>query len=252
MSDQDRQLATYLRESTQDLAPDVAGLVAGGLARGRSRRRRRARTTFAAVAVLGVVGGVGVTAGVPGPWAGDDPARDSTGIATDPSTSSGPSSPSTDPSLPSTPSTPRGTTPIPATEIPALFLGVHPGVLTEEEPTRAAPGPQTAHFLWEGFATSAGVWPLTDGAQAPLRMCRERNQGLAECVAQPDGSAIAEWESAADGVTARGVSLYDERGEVWVISYNAAEGKDAAPLADEPPFSFPELVAVVRAPGWWR
>ena len=251
MSDQDRQLATYLRESTQDLESDVVGLVAGGLARGRTRRRRRTRTTFAAFAVLGVVGAVGATTGIGALRTEGGPARDSVGVATDPSGSPSAPSPSAEPS-PDTRIEPIGTTPIPATEIPVLFLTVHPGVLTEEEPTRAAPGPQTANFLWEGFATSAGAWPVTDGTKAPLALCQERNKGLADCVAQPDGSAIAEWESTADGVTARGVSLYDERGEVWVISYNAAEGKDATPLADEPPFTFPELAAVVRAPGWWR
>ena len=39
----DRQLVTLLRDSTADLEPDVAELVAGGVARGRTTRRRRRR-----------------------------------------------------------------------------------------------------------------------------------------------------------------------------------------------------------------
>ena len=247
MSDQERQLATYLRDSTQDLVPDVPDLVAGGLVRGRARRRRRTRTTIAAVAVVAVLG---VGAGVTTPWVGDDADPDSIGVATDPT---GPPTASVEPSPPDDEVAPiGGNTPIPAADIPTLFAIVHPGVITEEQPTRAAPGPQTAHFLWEGFATSAGLWPATDETPPPARQCQQRNAGLAECVAHPDGTVTAEWETTADGVTARGVSLYDVRGEVWVISYNAPEGKDVTPLADQPPFSHPELVAVVRAEGWWR
>ena len=251
----DQPLADYLRSATADLAPDVPALVAGGLARGRARRRRRrTQTTLAAVVVFGVIG---AAASVTHPWAGGrDPAI---GIATDPSsivadpdpTGASPT-PAPTPAPPApTPST-VATTPVPGTEIPALWASVHPGEITEQQPLEDGPGEQIAHFLWEGFFTSAGVTARTADTPPPLRWCRRLNSRLSECVAHPDGTVTSQWQSTADGVTARGFSLYDDRGEVWVISYNGAEGKDVVPLAPEPPFSFTDLEEVVRAPGWWR
>ena len=62
MNPTDHQLETLFRDSSSDLSPDVADLVAGGIARGRARRRRQG--VGAALATVAVVGVIGVAASV--------------------------------------------------------------------------------------------------------------------------------------------------------------------------------------------
>ena len=73
MNPTDHHVETLFRESTDDLAPDVSSLVAGGIARGRSRRR--GQNSWAALATLGVVGIIGASAAVaPGLMSDPEPA----------------------------------------------------------------------------------------------------------------------------------------------------------------------------------
>ena len=55
----------------------------------------------------------------------------------------------------------------------------------------------------------------------------------------------------ADQVTAQGVWVWRHGYVVDAISYNAAEGKDVAPLMDAPPISLDQLTEIARSDVWF-
>jgi hypothetical protein len=97
--------------------------------------------------------------------------------------------------------------------------------------------------------TSVGIW-RGDSAET----CGPAG---GKCVQLPDGSLLFRSEEtgpAVDGaVTGRGAFLFTTDGwEIFVMSYNAADGKDSPPLADEPPLSLDQLEQIVTGDTWLR
>jgi hypothetical protein len=194
-------------------------------------------SALAAVAVLAVVGAGAVVVPL---------------LAADPSP----------PSVPAPTSTPSASGPparlaVRASEIPGLVADLLPGsVAAAPERTGglmdAGTGTQIAHFLWNGTLTSVGA---VRGEMSAQDMCAGAAGG-AVCTDRPDGSTLVTWDEtgpAVDGgVSGRGVSLFLAGGwEVFAISYNAADGKDAPLLAPEPPLSHADLEQVVSSERWF-
>jgi hypothetical protein len=252
----DHGVDLLLRRTADDLAlPDVDRLVAGGVARGRTRRRRAGLGT--AIAALGVAGVVGAGA-LALPWPGADAPQAS--FAED--TASPSPTPSVSPSDSPTPSpaaepAPPGPLVLRAPQIPGLVTDLFPGAVGAA-PERTGgiidggADTQVAHFLWNGTMMSVGA---LRGQMSADDMCAGATPGTV-CTDRPDGTTLLTWAEtgpAADGgVTARGVSLFAGGGwEVFAISYNAADGKDAAVLAPETPLTHADLEQVVSSERWF-
>lgn len=261
MSDHESDQITRLLEHGSDgLEPDVAGIVERGRARGRQRvRRGRIGATLAAAAVVGVVA---VSAAVVPSLLGDDARTVESGFADGPSddglASDVPSSePSTEVSVGPEEVAPARLS-MKAAEIPELVRSLYPAEVAEIEDLGgfrdSAEGP-VAHFSWDGFATSAGANRPRVQGDTPLEVCRASGSRDMRCRERADGSAVLTWlqegPAVDGGVTGRGVSVFTPGWEVWVVSYNASEGKDAPVLADEPPFTFEQLEAIGSDPAWF-
>lgn len=246
----EQQTSRLLRESTSGLTADVDDLVRGAVARGRTRRRRRrVGTTFAAAAVVGVIG---IAASI-GPGLLDQHASERTGVADTGTPSPGPTS---------GPTTGLTTGPIDrlitvaAADIPGIVAGLLPeGRLGE---TRTDPPyslvdqrqQKVVHFMWEGTLTTFTI---------------ERADGLAGCEAQAGpgggprhcvvdgGIQFLTWgPTTADGVTAQGVSAFVHGYIVTAISYNAADGKDVETVTAQPPISMELLTMLATQDVWFE
>jgi hypothetical protein len=212
-------------------------------------------SALAAVAVLGVVGAGAVVV----PLLAADSSRPTSAEDTTSSTGPPTSIPSSVPAPTSTPSAsgPPARLAVRASEIPGLVADLLPGsVAAAPERTGglmdAGTGTQIAHFLWNGTLTSVGA---VRGEMSAQDMCAGAAGG-AVCTERPDGSTLVTWDEtgpAVDGgVSGRGVSLFLAGGwEVFAISYNAADGKDAPLLAPEPPLSHADLEQVVSSERWF-
>ncbi|WP_148612211.1 hypothetical protein [Nocardioides rubriscoriae] len=245
-----------LRDATRhdDLTIDVDRVVHGGISRGRAlRRRRRVGTSLAAATLVGAIGvaasvGPGLvgergTAVVPGP-----------GFATD-----GSASPTPSPSPTPTPGQVDAALTVAAADVPAVvggLLGGEVGEVRTEAPFGLVDEPQrrTVHFTYDGTLTTFVI---------------ERADTLASCAAQvdpanqPDGRPGGECvvrdgvelllspPEEADGVTAQGVSAWRHGYVVSAVSYDAADGKDVAPVTDAPPISMAELEELVTSDVWF-
>ena len=222
-------------------------------------RRRRARlgTAFAALVVAGVVGAGAVVL----PWPGADApqvsfAEDTASPSASPSVSPS-ESPTPSPTAGATASAPAGPLALRAPQIPGLVTDLFPGTVgaAPERTGGVIDGgadTQVAHFLWNGTMMSVGA---LHGQVSADDMCASATPGTV-CTDRPDGTTLLTWAEtgpAADGgVTARGVSRFVGGGwEVFAISYNAADGKDAPVLAPEPPLTHADLERVVSSERWF-
>jgi hypothetical protein len=245
---EDPNTIALLDRATSDLVPDIDRLVEGGVRRGRiRRRRRRIGTTLAAAAVVGVVGVIGVAASLAPGLPGESTTGNDAGQVADPVKPK-------PPVKEKTPVTARHIA-VRAKQLPGLVADLFPGTIT---PAAADTGriiddgadAQVAHFQWNGFMTSVGIWRGNSADD-----CGPAAAG--KCVQLPDGSLLShsqETGPAVDGaVTGRGAFLYTTDGwAIFVMSYNAADGKDSPTLADEPPFDFDQLEQIVMSDAWLR
>jgi hypothetical protein len=220
----------------------------------RARARGRRARLGPAIAALGVAGIVGAVAL---PWPGADApqvsfAEDTASPAPSPS-----ESPTLSPIAGTTAPAPPGALALRAQQIPGLVTDLFPGVIgaAPERTGGVIDGgadTQVTHFLWNGTMMSVGA---LRGQMSAEDLCAAATPGTV-CTDRPDGTTLLTWAEtgpAADGgVTARGVSLFVGGGwEVFAISYNAADGKDAAVLAPEPPLTQADLERVVSSERWF-
>jgi hypothetical protein len=252
---------TTLRRAADRLEPDIDLLVAGATSRGRRlRRRRRVGAGVAAVAAVGVVvTGASVVPSLVGDDAG---VADRSGFADD---SSAPPETSPIPSESVKPDEPFQSPPpgspdpsVRAKDLPGLVTSLFPGEVTDadEDTGQIVNGGesfQVAHFRWNGFLVSVGAMSADGGD--PMARCRDDAGAGMTCEPGADGAALLfgqETGPAVDGgVTGRSVSLYVPGWDVFALAYNAADGKGSPLLADEPPFSFAQLRAIVEDPSWF-
>ncbi|MEJ7833165.1 MAG: hypothetical protein WKF79_09640 [Nocardioides sp.] len=251
----EHQISILMHDSTADLAPDVASLIEGGVARGQGRRRRRRiGTTLGAVVVIGVIAaGAAIAPTLPG-GAPDAAPRESQ-VANDPEPTPSADEPSR------TPQPERRSLAVKAAQIPGVFTEVFPGAVEEavDEANGTGgyldqgPKAQIAHFRWNGYLMTVG---LTSGGISVADACRNLEDGYF-CNERQDGTTLLSWTDtgpAVDGgVAGRGVSLFTTDGwEVFAISYNAADAKDSPVLAEEPPFTLDQLEQVATSNAWFR
>ena len=254
-----RRASVLLHDATADLAPDVDRLVQGGVARGRTRRRRRrVGTSLAAVAVVGVLGAAaGAGSGLLGSGADSAPSR----YADSPSPSAG------------TTAT-RGSRPVDATtrlpidarlsvaaeDVPAVIGGLVPGGtvgdILRDPPYGVVEGEQEkiVHFLYDGTLTTF-VIERADSVATCAEQVDPANQADGEpggeCVEQDGVLLLRSEPETADGVTAQGVTAFVHGYVVSALSYDDADGKDAAPLLGRPPLSMAELTTIVTSEEWF-
>jgi hypothetical protein len=244
----DRQLATLLRESTANLEPDVAELVAGGVARGRTtRRRRRIGTTLAAAATMGALGVAVAVA----PGLGDSGSADGQAVAADP----GPQAKDKAPKDQAPQAEPEfdADLAVAAADVPAAIGSMLPAgeaepVLREHPyPVVDEPHRRIAHFLFDGTLTTFIIEPASS-----MGTCSEQaKESELRCEVVDGLETLTYLPTTNDQVTAQSVSVWRHGYIVTVLSYNAAEGKDVAPLMDEPAISLAELTEIARSDGWF-
>ena len=240
----DRQLAVLFHDTTSELAPDVADLVAGGIARGRvQRRRRRVGTTLAAAAVIGVIG---VAASV-APGLGNGSPE---GV---PVASEGPSERAAKSPTPKpTAAAPDAALAVPAVEIPAEIEAMLPagsaGPALDEHPYPVVDEPETriVHFRWNGALTSFIIEPA-----AALGSCQELAGDDGVCRNQGGVDVLTWGPSTGDGVTAQGVMVWQHGYAVSALSYNAPHGKEVAPVFAAPPISMEQLTDIASSEVWF-
>jgi hypothetical protein len=250
MNEPDSGADQLFRRATADLHPETDRLVAGGIARGRGRRRRHLVGT--AVAVLAVIGILGVGAVAVPPL----DALEQTPVATDPSPSPPPPTP-TSPSpaspSPTPPTVTEGASPsapgritVAAEQVPATVeqllgrSGAGPVRDGSSYPVISAEDQLVVHYMWEGTLATLVIVPGTPQDNC-ARGCEEVD-GLVQRVGGPD---------TADGVTTSYVTVWRDGFRIDALSYNAAEGKDVEPVTAEPPLSHDDLLTIARSPVWF-
>ena len=258
MDHQDEQIAQLLVEASPAAPTDPDRLVAAGITRGRAlRRRQRAGTAVAAVAVLGVIGvGAAVV-----PSFGDGSRPGSTPVASEPTpsvtTSPSPSASTSPTSSPTSAPTPPGDVRIAVTaaEVPATVADLlgrdGAGPLRTAAPYGAVsqPGELIAHFSWEGTLATVVIEESGDN---PRKQCDQAGPG-STCTTNAAGDLQLAWgPTTGDGVTAQGVSVWQQGFEVSVLSYNAPEGKNVAPTMAAPPLSLHDLARVAGSAAWFE
>ena len=256
----DQSTSRLLREATTDLVPDVEHLVRGGVVRGRTaRRRRRVGTSLAAGAMVGVIG-LAVSVG-PALIDGSDP-RPRVGVAAEPTptptaapTANLPTVADPQPAVPDRPIV------VPAEDIPLVVIDTLGGgdgggsgaPLGGDLAPLDDPEHKIVHFLYEGTLATF-VIERADSLASCAALVAPENQpdgepgGVCEVV---DGIEMLRWRETADQVTAQGVMVWLHGYVVSVLSYNAAEGKDVAPLTAEPPISMADLTALATDDLWF-
>ncbi|MEO5664327.1 MAG: hypothetical protein ABIR39_13680 [Nocardioides sp.] len=263
MTGPDNGVDLLLRRATDNLRPDVDRLVAGGITRGRTRQRRaRIGTAVAAVAVFGVIGAAAAVV----PLGGSPDSARHTDIASDPTTTSTtPPAPvedtkaqkKEDRELREVPAPLTATLAVGVADFAQTIASLAPGhevtqPLTETSyPLVDEVEEQIAHFGVDGMlatvtimrSSSAFEWECRQGAELGNRVCTQLADGAWQQVWGPD---------TADQVTAQGVTVWRHGFAVSVLSYNAAEGKDLAPLQPEPALSLAELTAIATSDVWFN
>ncbi len=251
MDQQDQRVGTLLVEGSPAAPTDPYRLVAAGMTRGRAlRRRQRAGTAAAALAVLGVIGvGAAVV-----PSFGDGPG--STPVASDPT----PSGPTTSEPAPSpTPSDPpqQGDVHIAvkAGEVPDTVTYIvarqGAGALRTAPPYTSVSQPDNlvAHFSWMGTLTTVVIEPDTGNAR---QQCEHGGPG-STCSTNVLGDPQLLWgPTTGDGVTAQGATVWQQGFRVSALSYNAPDGKDAAPTMAAPPLSLDDLARIAGSVVWFE
>ena len=257
-----------LDRATTGLAPDVDRLVAGGIARGRrTQRRRRAGATLAAVAVFGVIGAAASLVPHPDGRSGSTPVADDTGTPTASATPSQAPSASASPSLPPQTTTSAPATPAspPAGTTDRVTVTAQQVPSTVEEllgrqgagPLRTGPAYGSvselrrviAHFSWRGTLASVVVEPFEGDAQ---QACEQSVGPHYTCTADAAGHPMLLWgPTTGDGVAAQGATVWRDGFEVSVLSYNAAEGKNAPPVFEQPPLTRDDLSLLASSDAWF-
>jgi hypothetical protein len=257
MNDNQPGVAELFRRATDDLGAPVADLVASGVTRGRAlRRRRRVGTAVAAVAVFGVIG---IMAAVVPSLIDQDASSGPDNVAAQPSTPP--------PSVTREPEDevgivfdkPRAGAPelaVAAADIPAAVAGIvgREGLgATRTDalyPLENERFQKVVHFYWEGTVTSLIIEPV--GVADPTDCGNFAPEGSA-CTTLANGKLATYFESTADQVTARGVTVWSGTGyRISVISYNAPGGKDVAPTMAQPPLTKSELEAIASSDAWYE
>lgn len=252
-----QQASLLLRHATSDLTPDVDRLVAHAITRGRrQRRRRRVGTSFAAVAVIGVIG---LAASV-GPGLLRDDATSSSGVGfADDTTSPDPA-----PTTPEATESDAGEPPyvpidalvtVSAEDMPSVAAALLPeGVLgpTLKGPPFGItdlPQEKIVHFLWDGTLTTL-IIERADSLVSCDAQAAEATDS--ECVTEGGVQLLRTGPTTADQVTAQGVSAWVHGFIVTAMSYNAADGKDVAPVTDVPPISMADLTMLATSDVWFQ
>lgn len=254
MNDYQSGVAEIFRRATDDLAAPVDELVIGGVTRGRAlRRRHRAGTAVAAMAVFGVIGVMATV--VPSLIDRADPA----GLGGPAAQSSAPPSKTAEQPETPTPGWPRAGAPeltVAAANIPAAVAhivgrdGLGATRTDALYPLVDERFEKIVHFYWEGTVTSLLIEPvgIADAAD-----CKAFAAEGSECAALLNGKLATSFESTADQVTARGVTVWSGSGyRVSVLSYNAPGGKDVAPIMAKPPLSWGELQRIASSNAWYE
>jgi hypothetical protein len=239
----DHEITTLLDRAGSELRPDVPDLVARGAARGRAtRRRHRAGAAIAAVAVVGVAG-AGVFAAQlhagPGDTTVVDPAGAPSGkVAPKPAAAdSHAAQPAPDAPLALEPEAIRA-------EIAKTMPGESGPILREAPyPVVSSVHDRILHFRYEGTLTSFIIEPARGATSC------EESEG--ECAVVDGVEVLTSGPTTADQVTAQGVSVWRHGYVVSVLSYNAAEGKDVAPLTAEPPIGLATLTDIALSDAWY-
>jgi hypothetical protein len=106
----------------------------------------------------------------------------------------------------------------------------------------------TAHFSWQG--TLASVIIEAAGSD-PQGACAAGGPGTT-CTTDSAGDPVLTWgPTGSDQVTGQGVTVWRRGYAVSVLSYNAADGKDVAPLMAAPPLSIDDLTRVAEDDAWF-
>ncbi|GAW52023.1 MULTISPECIES: hypothetical protein [unclassified Nocardioides] len=242
----DHEITALLERAGSGLRPEVAELVAGGAARGRTKlRRRRAGTAFAAVAVVGVVGAGLVATQLhqrPGDSTVTDPAGAPSGTVTPKPTAAG------ERDAPPAPDAALALGPDGIRDQLAAMLPGEVGPILREPPYSVVSGryDRVLHFRYQGTLATFVIAPARSMAS-----CQEQSGPDGSCTVV-DGMETLVWgPTTADRVTAQGVAVWRHGYIVSVLSYNAAEGKDVAPLTAEPPLSLAMLTDIAMSDAWY-
>jgi hypothetical protein len=256
MTAPDSGVDRIFRQATEHLHADVDRLVAGGVDRGRARRRRHlAGTAVAAVATIGVIGAGAAVVPQQGPeTARDVPVATGEGKAT-PSPSPTPTPPpSATPTRPTSHLSEPGEPTVSAADIPQRVDELVPGH-DVGEPLMQSPygvvdtgSEKIVHFLVDGMLTTV----IINRASASLAYdCVDGS--TVECRTLADGTVVqVAAPTTGDQVTMQGVIAIRETWMVDVMSYNAVDGKDVAPVQPEPALSEEELVALATSDTWFE
>lgn len=259
MTAPDHGVDLLLRRATDDLRPDVDHLVAGGITRGRTRQRRaRIGTAVAAVAVFGVIGAAAAVV----PQLGNPDAARQTDIASDTTTT--PPVPVEDEQaekqtlreLRNRPAPMTAALAVKAADFAQTIASLAPGHEVTQ-PLVEAPYPlvdeaeeQIAHVRVDGMLATLSImrssaaieFECQQGAELGNRICTQLADGAWQLTWGPD---------TADQVTAQGVTVWRHGFAVSVLAYNAAEGKDVAPIRPDPVLSLDELTAIAISDVWF-
>jgi hypothetical protein len=238
------QLSELLHSiSTDDL--DVTALVDGGTRRGRSSlRRRRIGTSLSAAAVVAAVavGGTATAQLLSGPPA-EPP------FASGSSSSAPKDAPTSVEPGPVTARLAVAGADVPATIGEIVGDQTSAGEILKRDPFPFVDDAQQTivHFFWQGTLTTFIV------ESAPATCAQWAPQAKGTCTTTPAGGELLTMpDTTADQVTAREASYWPGNGYVVsVLSYNAVEGKDVAPIMAEPPLSMDQLIAVATSDTWF-
>ncbi len=261
MSQHDSGVTELLRRASDDLAPDVDRLVSGGITRGRTRQRRvRIGTTVAALAVIGVVGGL---AAVVPQLDGADGAHDS-GIATEGASAT--QAPSGNVDVP--PSADQLRPLVSPTDMVVVIMSLTHA--THAEQIHVDESSEDLHRLYyatvDGAQVSIGIrWynnPLVveDGGQplAPSHICEPEVED--DCTTLPDGSRLLREEvrpgggaGVPDTFLERSLTLATYDGwQIDVISYNSTGEKEGVVVAPDPVLTMAEMEALATSDAWYE
>lgn len=224
-----------LRRATDDLRPDIDQLVAAGLTRGRTRQRRARIGT--AVATLAVFGVIGVGASILPLGSTPDSARD-------------PVQPATSSTATPTPAPTSGPLAVAAADIPTTvdeILGTsRAGTLLPSSlfPVNDTESTKTANFLYDGMLTTV----IIDRYPDAVIPCNDE-----PCPPATDGSVLMELGPTASGESEeRGVLVWRQGFGITVNSYSSDENIGSAALADAPPLSKEQVLAIASSEVWFN
>ena len=165
--------------------------------------------------------------------------------------------PSASPSLhPSTPAAPAVTrVAVTAEQVPSTVEGLlgrqdaGPLRTGPEYGAVSEPGRVIAHFSWEGALASVVVEPFDGHGQ---RACQQAAGSRDTCTADAAGHPMLLWgPTTGNGVAAQGATVWRDGFEVSLLSYNAAEGKDAPALFEQPPLTMDDLSLLASSDAWF-